>query len=177
LELDPKNPAPYAPLSMALRALGDFDGAAATFRAMIDLAPTAAIGYVGLARTLTGRGDDVEVVRTLAVAEQFMGELRSFRLDAALSYANAGRQDDAARPVAEFMAQSAGYRIDPALAAMAALALGNYEQARTDLAAAVTARATGVDPLPLEQIRRNTWSNPVLDEPEWQQLRASLAWR
>ena len=54
-------------------------------------APTAAIGYVNLAHNLTARGDNARALQTLQVAEQFLGELRSFRLDAAVSYAHPGR--------------------------------------------------------------------------------------
>jgi TolB-like protein/DNA-binding winged helix-turn-helix (wHTH) protein/tetratricopeptide (TPR) repeat protein len=177
LELDPKNPAPYGPLAMALRALGDIDGSVAAYESMVDVAPTAAIGYVGLARTLTERGDDARILQTLRVAEQFLAELRSFRLDAAMSYAYLGERADAARLVAEFMRRTDGQRLDPSLEAMAALALGDYERASGALRAAIAARPSGMDPVALEQIRQNTWSDPALDSAEWRELRAALAYR
>jgi hypothetical protein len=34
-----------------------------------------------------------------------------------------------------------------------------------------------MDPMPLEQIRRNTWSDPVLEQPAWRDLRSALAFR
>jgi DNA-binding winged helix-turn-helix (wHTH) protein/tetratricopeptide (TPR) repeat protein len=176
LALDPNNPAPHAPLAMALRALGNVKEAADTSRAMINRAPTAAIGYIGLARTLTSSDDRGEVLETIRLGEQFLGDLRSFRLDAALSYAHAGAREDAARLVADFERSAEGYRVDPGLAAMAALALRDYPRAAAALHTAIAIRSTGMDPLPLDQIRRNTWSDPVLEGPEWRELRAQLAY-
>jgi TolB-like protein/DNA-binding winged helix-turn-helix (wHTH) protein/tetratricopeptide (TPR) repeat protein len=177
LELDPKNPAPHTPLAMSLGALGNREESAATYQAMIDLAPTAVIGYIGLAKMLTAGGDDAKIVQTLRIAEQFLQDLRTFRLDAALSYAHAGAHEDAARLVGDFMRHAQGYRVDPGLEAMAALALGDYEHARTALQTAITMRTNGMDPMPLEQIRRNTWSDPVLEQPAWRDLRSALAFR
>ena len=34
-----------------------------------------------------------------------------------------------------------------------------------------------MDPVPLEKIRQNTWSDPVLESAEWRELRAALAYR
>jgi predicted Zn-dependent protease len=176
LELDPRNPAPHGPLSMALRALGEVEAAAAVYQAMIDVAPTAATGYVGLARTLTAQGDDAKILQTLEVAEQFLEDVRSFRLDAALTYARVGAPDDAERLVAEFVRRNAGSHIDPGLAAMAALAFGDYDRAYAELRTAIATRTSGMDQVPLEQLRQNTWSDPVLDEPAWRELRAALAY-
>jgi TolB-like protein/DNA-binding winged helix-turn-helix (wHTH) protein len=176
LDLDPKNPAPYGPLAMALRALQDIDGAIAAYEAMIEVAPTAAIGYVSLARTLTARGEHARIVQTLRVAEQFLGELRSFRLDAAMSYARVGATADAARLVGDFMRRGEGHRLDPNLEAMAALALGEHERAAGALRAAIAARPSGMDPITLEQIRQNTWSDPELETAEWRELRDALAY-
>lgn len=177
LELDPKNPAPHAPLSMALRASGDLRGAIAAYERMIDAAPTAAIGYIGLARTQTATADGALVMETLRFGEQFLEDLRSFRLDAALSYAHAGARADAERLVAEFERRSAGQHVDSSLQAMAALARGDHAAARAAVERALTTRTVGADPLPLAQIRENTWSDPALELPEWRELRERLAYR
>lgn len=177
LELDPKNPAPHAPLSMALRMRGDVPAAIATYEAMIDLAPTVALGYAGLARTLTSTAAAGRAAETLGYAEQFLEDTRSLRLDVALSYAHFGRRADAERLVAEFERRAAGQRVDPSLEAMAALARGDHVRARARLLAAIEQRGAGMDPLPLAQLRDNTWSDPKLDEPEWRELRKQLAFR
>lgn len=174
LEIDPKNPAPHAPLSMALRMRGDVPAAIATYEAMIDLAPAAALGYAGLARTLTSTADAGRAAETLGYAEQFLEDTRSLRLDVALSYAHFGRRADAERLVAEFERRAAGQHVDASLEAMAALARGDHVLARAKLLAAIEQREAGMDPLPLAQLRDNTWSDPVLDEPEWLELRKRI---
>lgn len=142
LDLDPFNPAPYTPLVLGLRALGDHAGARAAARAAIERVPSAPIGYIHLARTETTGGDPARILEALRIAERFFDDTtRNFRVDAALSYARAGSRSDAERP----------------------------EQA-------IAARAGGMDPIPLLLIRRNTWSDPILEQPEWRALRARLGY-
>ena len=57
LEIDPKNPGSYAPLEVALQAMGDNDAAAATAEAMIAAAPRTLVGYLLLARAEIARGN------------------------------------------------------------------------------------------------------------------------
>lgn len=177
LDLDPFNPAPYTPLVLGLRALGDHAGARAAARAAIERVPSAPIGYIHLARTETTGGDPARILEALRIAERFFDDTtRNFRVDAALSYARAGSRSDAERSIREFERASVGRRIEPGLAAMAALALGRYARARELLEQAIAARAGGMDPIPLLLIRRNTWSDPILEQPEWRALRARLGY-
>ncbi len=174
IELDPKNPAPHTPLAMALRALGNVDAAAKEYEAMIEAAPTASIGYVGLARTRTASGDPEQVLEPLRLAEQFLEDARNFRVDAACSYASVGAHADAERLIAEFERSVAGYHLDPGLMAMASLALGKHDRAREQVRAALADRGVGMDPMTLALIRQNTWSDPVLETPDWVALRSEL---
>jgi hypothetical protein len=57
---------------------------------------------------------------------------------------------------------------------MTRLAVGQYGTARDLLEQALETRETGMDPMPLFLIRRNSWRDPVLDEPSWRALRARL---
>jgi hypothetical protein len=175
VELDPKNPAPYSPLGIALRALGDHAGAVAANRQIIELAPSAAIGYIGLARTEAGAADAARILEAVRLAERFLRDApRNFRADAALSYARAGAHRDAERLIREFDRGTAGRHVSPGLAAMARLAVRDYAKARKLLEHAIDTRASGMDPMPLLLIQRNSWRDPVLEEPEWQSLRARL---
>lgn len=175
LELEPKNPAPYAPLSVALRALGDQAGAAAAAREMIEAAPSAAIGYVTLARIETERGAAERILEALRLAERFLDDTtRNFRADAALSYASAGASADAERLIRAIEEDSVGRHIGPGLAAMMRLAVRDYAGARELLDDAIAARSDGMDPMPLFLIARNSWADPVLEQPEWRALRERL---
>ena len=177
IDLDPRNPGPHSLLAIALRAKGRQEEAIAAFTRMIELAPTAAIGYVGLARTLTPAGDTPRIRETLKVAEQFLGGLRNVRVDVALSYASIGARADAERLVAEFRRTMQGQHIDPALEAMALMAVGDHAHAHEVLSAAVRDGRRGMDQLPLVLIRYNSWSDPILEQPEWKKLREALAYR
>jgi DNA-binding winged helix-turn-helix (wHTH) protein/Flp pilus assembly protein TadD len=174
LELDPRNAAPYSPLALALRATGDLDGEAAAFRAMIQAAPTSAIGYIGLARHDAFINDSAGILSSLRLAEQFFGDLRSFRLDAAISYLRAGATADAERLVVEFRRGTRGTHVDPAVLAMSFIALGDDERARALILEAIEKRHEGMDPLPMMLIARNIWSVPMLETKPWHALRARL---
>jgi DNA-binding winged helix-turn-helix (wHTH) protein/tetratricopeptide (TPR) repeat protein len=174
LELDARYAAPYSPLALALRATGDVDGEAAAFRAMIQAAPTSAIGYIGLARHQASIDDSAGVLSSLRLAEQFFGDVRGFRVDAAISYMRAGAQADAERLVVEFRRGSKGTHVDPAMLAMSFIALGDYERARAQIVEAIEKRYEGMDPFPLMLIERNIWSVPMLESKPWLDLRARL---
>lgn len=174
LELDSRNAAPYSPLGLALRATGDVDGAAAAFRAMIQAAPTSAIGYVGLARHQASVNDTDGISSTLRLAEQFFGDVRSFRVDAAISYMRAGAHADAERLVVEFRRATKGTHVDPAMLAMSFIALGDEERARALILEAIEKRQEGMDPFPLMLIARNIWAVPMLESESWIALRARL---
>lgn len=173
--MDPKNPAPYSPLGMALRAMGDRAGAIAAHRQMIELAPTAPIGYITLARTETDSGDAARTLEPLRLTERFLNNAPwNFCVDAALSYARAGAHTDAERLIQSFVRGTAGHYVAPGLAAMARLAVRDYATARKLLEQAIDNRVNGMDPMPLLLIQRNSWADPVLEQPEWQSLRARL---
>ncbi len=177
LALDPRNPAPFSPLVLALAASGEHAAAVAEARRMIEAAPTAAIGYVVLARTQAGARDAAAVAearQALRLGEQFLDELRNFRVDAALSYAATGERADAVRLVGVFREATRGRHVDPALDAMAHIATGAHEEARARLEWATAHRDLGVDPLSLLLIKRNAWSIPELETPQWRELRARL---
>ena len=164
IEADPRNPAPWSPLVLALIASGEQARAAAAARRMIEVAP-AALGYVVLARTQTA-GDAAalaEVPGTLRIAEQFLEAQPNLTLDAALSYLRAGEPATAVRLVGLFRARTRGTHVDPALEAMAHLALGEGDEARERLEYAALHRAEGMDPLWLYLLQHNAWNLPALE--------------
>lgn len=177
LSREPRSPGPYSPLVLSLDAKGDTEGAAQAARQMIDVAPTAAIGYVVLARQQVGGGADAtrEARRAATMAEQFLGTLGNFRLDAALSYARIGDRAAAARLVTQFREAAGDRHVDAGLEAMALLALGNYDAAGERVDHVIHHRGDGMDPMTLLLIRRNAWSDPVLDSPAWRARRTALA--
>jgi DNA-binding winged helix-turn-helix (wHTH) protein len=165
IEVEPNNPAPWSPLVLALVAGGQQAQAAAAARRMIEVAPTTALGHVVLARTQAG-GDATspgEVRQTLGTAEKLLDAQRDLTLDAALSYLRAGDPAAAARLAGLFREHTRGMHVDPALQAMAHLALGEDEQARERLEYALAHREQGMDPLPPYLLQHNAWNLPALE--------------
>ena len=175
IELDPRTPGPYSLLSIGLRITAQYEDAKAAAERMIEIAPTAAIGYVALARLLTDEGDTPRIRETLRAAEQLLGNTRNLKLDLALSYASIGAHEDARRLVDDFRNSMAGKHIDPGLEAMALLATREYDQALAALSSAIAQGRRNMDQMPLTLIRHNTWNDPVLDSPEWIEMRKSLS--
>src|SRR5690606_32033163 len=99
----------------------------------------------------------------------------TLRAHAALSYARAGSQADARRLVHEMERATSGQHVAPGLAAMMRLAVGEYRAARELLERALATRESGMDPMPLFLIRRNSWRDPGLADPSWRVQRERLA--
>lgn len=175
IDLDPSGAGPYSPLGFALWHLGDRAGAADAHRRAMELAPLTSIGYLLLTLSderLNRRG----TLDILGVAERLLGDRTlTLRAHAALSYARAGSQADARRLVHEMERATSGQHVAPGLAAMMRLAVGEYRAARELLERALATRESGMDPMPLFLIRRNSWRDPVLDDPSWRVLRERLA--
>jgi TolB-like protein/DNA-binding winged helix-turn-helix (wHTH) protein/Flp pilus assembly protein TadD len=177
IELDAGNPGPYSLLGIGLRMTGRHEESLQAFTRLVEVAPTAGMGYVGLARFLTRNGDTPQIRDTLKAAEQFVGSVRNFHLDLALSYASIGADDDAKRLVDAFRRTMQGHYVDPALEAMALLATREHTQAMTLLRQTVETRRRGMDQMPLTLIRYNSWSDPLLETQEWLELREALAYK
>lgn len=176
LEVDPKNPGAYAPLSVALIATGDYEAAAAAGEAMIAAAPGAGLGYLLLARAQLGRGASAEALEALRLAEPLFQQNRIGLVDLAVSYRSAGAVADAERMSDAFRRSAAGLHVNPAQLAVALLAGGDDERALRQARVALESRKLGMDPFQLLVIRENVWSLPVLEQPEWRALRAEMAY-
>ena len=177
IDLDAGNPGPYSLLGIGLHMTGRHEESLQAFTRLVEVAPTAGMGYVGLARSLTRNGDTPQIRDTLKAAEQFLGSVRNFHLDLALSYASIGADDDAKRLVDAFRRTMQGHYVDPALEAMALLATREHAQAMTLLRQTIESGRRGMDQMPLTLIRYNSWSDPILETPEWLELREALTYK
>jgi len=175
LEIDPKNPGSYAPLEVALQAMGENDAAAATAEAMIAAAPRAVVGYLLLARAATARGDKAKALDALKLTEELAQDNLSAAADIAVSYRSVGAVADAQRMLDVYQRTSEGLHVSPAVRAAALLAGGDNEGAFEQARAALDARPLGMDPFRTMLIARNLWSLPALERPEWTELRKRLA--
>jgi tetratricopeptide (TPR) repeat protein len=171
LELDPRNPAPYTALVLALCAQGDHAGAIDAANSMIRSAPNTSIGYINLARAEVAAGNPRAALEAVRIAEEKLGDMPNFGVEAALLYTSAAERAGAERMLQQFLQKTAGLYVNPGLAAMARIAAGDYAQARELLEQAVRERGSGMDPMPLLLLRLNLWGSPELEKTDWRELR------
>lgn len=146
----------------------------------IRLEPSAYDSYFRLARAQIQLGDTVGAESSLRTGERLLGgreEGGRAIVDRAYSYSRLGLRDDALRLFALFQnANSSGYE-DYGQRALAYLAIGNLEQAATNLERVVAkseAREPDAGYFATNNIRRNVLNDPVLETSPFVELRARL---
>jgi len=149
----------------------DYDSAAESFRATLELSPRFASGHAQLGYTEVSRGNWTDAERELQVAEQIYGEsIGSIRItQLATGYAKMGRRDEVERLFDALEARAEESPVNAALWALIYIALEDYDQALEWLEVAVDDQAP--DLVTLGEIKANPYADPVLDEPRFQELR------
>jgi tetratricopeptide (TPR) repeat protein len=149
-------------------------------RRSVALAPALVSGYSNLAITATAQGDHAQALRYLQVAEhtarqQFAEAMPDWRLaQMAYAYAQLGHREDVIR-LADELERQRPPASDVAWA-MTYMALGDYVQGLARLAAVIEQRqgaVGGVRQL-LGDIAANTYSDPVLEGPGFQEALRAL---
>ncbi len=160
----------------------DAEAAAEAFREAISLTPDDPVFHVWLAHAESMLGQSDEAVRELRRAEQLPIAYRSSItiVNLAYAYSQNERPEDARRLFEIFAARSPDRRHQAGHWALAHLAVGNDEAARQALEVVIDKIAkeepdAGYTTLRL--IRTNIYADPVLDQPEFAQLRAQLRGR
>jgi TolB-like protein len=156
--------------------LGDREAAVASLRAAHDLAPGDPFSSSWLAYVEIARGNRTEGARLLERTEHLLGDSRSmiFLAELALGYSRVGRGEDARRLFDEIQAISAQRPIGAGSYAMAAAAVGDYDEMLRRLEiAAETVRRHEIDEgfIALNNLRMNITADPAFEQPR---LRAAL---
>jgi TolB-like protein len=163
-------PEGFLPMGLAFVAAGDYAAAAEQFRPHAEY-PTMPLEY---ARAELLRGDKASTLESLHEQEK-----RGLRPPAAIPsvaymYRVAGAENDARRLSATLPAFAEDYAVGPGDWALAALASGRPDEALTWLRRSVERGVVGVDAQSLAVIVRNTYSDPVLEQPMFVELRNRL---
>jgi TolB-like protein/Tfp pilus assembly protein PilF len=170
LVLNPKVGEAHRWLGIVHGVVGDREAAVANLRTAHEIAPGDPFTAAWLAYTEIARGDPVEGTRLLERTEQLIGKSRSmiFLAELALGYARVGRAADARRLHDEIHAIGARRPIGAGSYAMAAAAVGDYDETLRwlDIAAA-KARNHEVDEgfIALNNLRMNITADPKLEQP------------
>jgi TolB-like protein/Flp pilus assembly protein TadD len=160
----------YLLLGIAFRAAGDYDAAAEQFASRPDVPSN----ILELAVVELRRGNTAAVIRNLRDLEE-----RGIRPPASIPnvaylYHLAGADDDARRVVAMLEEFAADYAVGPGDWALAALSTGDDSAALRWLEQAAARAAPGPGWQSTLIIARNAFPNPVLERPEFVEVRKRL---
>lgn len=174
--LNPKVGEAHRWLGIVRGVLGDRDAAVASLRAAHQIAPGDPFTAAWLSYVEIARGNAAEGARLLERTEQLIGESRSmvFLAELALGYARVGRSEDAGRLNAEIQTMGARRPIGAGSYAMAAAAVGDYDEMLRWLENAATkVRNHEVDEgfIALNNLRMNIMADPAFEKPR---IRAAL---
>ena len=176
LALNPKIGEAHRWLGIVQGVVGDREAAVASLRTAHQLAPGDPFSAAWLAYVEIARGSRAEGTRLLEVTEQLLGGSRSmiFLAELALGFARVGRGADARRLNGEIHAIGARHPIGAGSYAMAAAAVGDYDETVRWLdIAAEKVRNHEVDEgfIALNNLRMNITADPALEQPR---IRAAL---
>jgi TolB-like protein len=176
LALNPKIGEAHRWLGIVHGVIGDREAAVASLRAAHQIAPGDPFSAAWLAYMEIARGNVTEGARLLELTEQLLGKSRSmiFLAELALGYSRVGRAADAGRLNDEIQAIGKRRPIGAGCYAMAAAAVGDYDEMLRwlDIAAAKI-RSHEVDEgfVALNNLRMNIMADPALEQPR---IRAAL---
>lgn len=176
LELNPGVADAHRWLGIVHGVLGNREAAIESLRAAHELAPGDPFSSSWLAYIEIARGDLAEASRLLDVTERLVGDSRSmiFLAELALGFARVGRSDDARRLYDEIQVAGRRRPIGAGSYAMAAAAVGDYDELVRWLGiAADKVRKHEIDEgfVALNNLRMNVTADPALEEPR---IRAAL---
>ena len=172
VELEPENPVHRFQLGITHKYMRNYEAATTALQSAIALAPTLISGRANLAIVTIARGNHIQALRHLQVAEQlarqqFEDNIPHWRLaQMAYAYSQLGRRQDVLRLFNE-LEQSEDPVSDVAWA-MTYMAVGDYEEALGRLTTAIEEQEESDDFRQLlGDMVANTYSDPALDGPQF----------
>ncbi len=169
IELDPNNTFTFGQLGLTYRDAANWDEAIVACRRFLVERPSGGIGcHIVIAQAEAMLGRSADAVAWLELLEE--REPNVFRLtQIANAYSLTGQRGDARRIFAALQDAAVEEPLGEAYWSLANLAIGNNDQALQHLEYAVTERVSA-DFITLSALAANPWDDPVLDEPEFQEL-------
>ena len=179
IELDPNNPKWRFNLGDILGLAGDIDGAIETTQAAIALDPTYRLAHVMLGVLEAMRGSSEVALELLRKTELLFAGAATPSLFAELAYGygRAGSREDAARIVRQLEETGVEHHVGAGSWALAYLALGNEDEVLRWLETAAADLGPDEGFFEVNAMRANYWSDPILDQPEFVEVRSRLGFR
>ncbi len=178
IQIDPNSTGLHTRFAIILGLAGDLDSAEVASQAAIRADPGHGNAYLWLALTEIARGNDGVALENVIRADQLWSAPTVWgHAEMAYTYGRLGRSTDAARHADQFEILTADIPGDVGNEAVASLAVGDSEKALELLNEHVqtTLRATDAfDLASLIYIKVNVWNDPILEQPEFVEVRSRL---
>jgi len=176
VELDPNNDDSHFSLGQQLFSVGEYERASAAFRRGVEVAPTYSTAYIALARSEIGLGNLDNALQQLRIAESLMPPETVSLLRAELGwvYGRLGLAEDAKRIFAELESLAEDRYIGPDVWAIGYLGMRDETRALQKFNEAIENPALVGDPLSLELLKMNAYLDPILDKPDFIEIRANV---
>ena len=173
VELAPTSARALAFLGEVQQLAGNHDLAADALRRAVELDPASPGAHLALARTEVARGNMAAALNQLRIAEQYRFQSGSGGgpMNFANTYRLAGSLEDAVR-IANEREEYAEIGLGEFNGVPYDMAIGNYERALEDIRIRVEERRPQSWPYWL--VRANVWRDPVLERPEWKDIRSRM---
>ncbi len=178
-ELDPNNSQKFQTLGDTLHVAGRHAEAIEALRKCLAIAPSEPVCHVFLARSEFALGNEEAALAELRRTEQLLpGDASpAIRGEVAYGYGLLGQPEDAGRAFEVVRELATKLYVDSSIWAWAYMGVGDYDEALTRFNTA----AENLELLQLPWIahfsRQNTWSDPILDQPEFVEVRSRLGFR
>ena len=176
VELDPNSGRVLHELGYALHASGQHMRANQVLEKCLALNPREAICSVMLARSQFALGDEDKALEALKLTERLIpGDAApGIRGEIAWGYGLLNKPADAQRAFDKVMQIAANRYVDPAILAWTYMGISDYPEALRQLQLAANNLALIQDSYPAHFIRENSWSDPMLEQPDFLLVRKRL---
>jgi len=175
LELDPDNAEMHQSAGESLLAVPNTEEAIAVLQRAVQLEPRAALTRIQLGRVLPAEGRQTEALEQLRIAEGLLAgdEIAGWAF-IAYGYGLLNRDDDAARAFAVWEERQLRLRGSPGCQFFAYLGIRDYPKALTCINENIQDETYG---LGQRFIKVNAFNDPILDQPEFVEVRSRLGFR
>ena len=178
-ELDPNNPDLSFRVAHVYAMAQDYDRAISAYHDSIRLDPAFVFSIFSLGSLEATRGNLTEAGRLMQIAEELLGPVQSGFILGYLAYGyGLAERPEKARQVFDRISQLAENRRVGAISwAMAYLGIGDQEQALASLNAVANDHAPDEGSYFRGTLKRNVYGDPILDQPEFVEVRSRLGFR